>query len=530
MKPMTRPSSLGIAFNGTHLAPHLPRDRDEPAGEQSRTTGRPRVRRSTVVATAVAVWAAAVVAASPVGPQPTSTQDDCTQLVSLWTSGDWDGVLTAVDSRVANGDDANGSGDRRELVRVWALASLGRLAEARTLLDRLPMQTMQTSSMAAGECPLDGLERSAVERRLDLLDRQDAGPLGVADELLLLASGLVLPSETSAALLLIDEALRIDPDSGAASAMRRDAIRRRVASLAPSRKAPNAGGVGRIARSTYSAASRPGERLDLRLESGPVVELVWVPAGEITPAATGRRTRIEGHWMMRTEVTQNLWEAVMGPNPSRRTDRPDHPVDSVSWFDAVEFANELTRLVALEGHLDLDPEYDYSIRRVASNGIGIAEGEVRKRRTGLGFRLPTEAEWEYACRAGRDTRFAWGDDPADPSAAAWIAIDASPERGGTTSPVGPTRLAALANAWGLYDMHGNVWEWCWDVREGPDHRGSHDAMAPRVVRGGSAPNPVRMLAADRQAWSSPEFTSRFGGFRLCLPGDAIARSGKEVRP
>jgi formylglycine-generating enzyme required for sulfatase activity len=147
-----------------------------------------------------------------------------------------------------------------------------------------------------------------------------------------------------------------------------------------------------------------------------------------------------------TEVTQAQHEAVMGMNPSQFKG-PTNPVESVSWEDVVEFCRKLSE---------------------------------KTRRT---VRLPTEAEWEYACRAGSKTRFSFGDSDSVLGEYAWWGRSNS---GGKTHPVGQKR----PNAWGLYDMHGNVWEWCAD-RYGPyssetsvDPQGATSGGL-RVMRGGS---------------------------------------------
>lgn len=155
-----------------------------------------------------------------------------------------------------------------------------------------------------------------------------------------------------------------------------------------------------------------------------------------------------GFWIGATEVSQALYAEVVGTNPSRWV-APGHPVESVTWFDCVHFCN----LLSLQ----------HGFRPV----YGITGDSVDWDPAADGYRLPTEAEWEYACRAGTGGVYGFGDDPGrlhlfgnycDRSCeCAWR--DTTAQDGYFhTAPVG----SFLPNAWGLHDMHGNVWEWCWD--------------------------------------------------------------------
>jgi len=181
------------------------------------------------------------------------------------------------------------------------------------------------------------------------------------------------------------------------------------------------------------------------------------------------------------EVTQAQYEAVMGNNPShfsangggkdrvagQSTDR--YPVENVSWLDAIQFSNKLSEMEGRKPFYEIDGK---DIRVPDWNGQG--------------YRLPTEAEWEYACRANASTptRFSFGDNMAELGLYGWF----DGNSGQRTHSVSQKR----PNGFGLYDMHGNVFEWCWDwYGEGYYNQSAEDDLTGpaggslRVLRGGS---------------------------------------------
>ena len=205
-------------------------------------------------------------------------------------------------------------------------------------------------------------------------------------------------------------------------------------------------------------------------------------------------TLSRGFLMGKTPVTQALWEAVMGENPSYFSAcGTECPVEQVSWYDAVGFCNALSQAVGLA------PAYR------------IGEGEkpsVACDFAAPGYRLPSEAEWEYAARAGTRLRYAGGDTVDE---VGWY----SGNSGKKTHPV----AQKAPNAWGLYDMSGNVWEWVWDWYGAYASGVQQDPMgvstgAYRVVRGGSWLYSSAGLRVSDRYWFAPGYRFRLFGFRL----------------
>ena len=223
------------------------------------------------------------------------------------------------------------------------------------------------------------------------------------------------------------------------------------------------------------------------------IVFVWVPGGRYEMGCRPgtepcppdevpvHAVTVAGFWLSRTEITQGQWRRLMPTNPSSFKKGDDHPVDQVHWEDARAFLARLNH-------------------------------------TGHGhFRLPTEAEWEYACRAGH------ADDPycggGDPKAVAWYINDTIRAR--STMPV----AGKAANAFGLYDMSGNLWEWtedCWHESHAgapADGRARTDgACLSRVLRGGSWGNyPAQLRASERR--SDTDVKCPFIGLRLARDAD-----------
>jgi formylglycine-generating enzyme required for sulfatase activity len=227
--------------------------------------------------------------------------------------------------------------------------------------------------------------------------------------------------------------------------------------------------------------------LTVSLADGIKMDFVLIPAGTFTMGSEkGAAHEKPVHEVTITkpfylgvhEVSQAQWKALMGDSPSR----PSHftgdklPVEQVSWADCQNFAAKVKE----------------------------------KARKGMICRLPTEAEWEYACRAGSKTDYCFGDDPTKLSEYAWY--DANSEQ--KTHPVGRKK----PNAWGLYDVHGNVWEWCWDWMYLYEAKPAKDPVSPpygggRVLRGGAFTDVAGVLrSAERQA-NSPGARHLSYGFR-----------------
>jgi formylglycine-generating enzyme required for sulfatase activity len=194
------------------------------------------------------------------------------------------------------------------------------------------------------------------------------------------------------------------------------------------------------------------------------------------------------------QVTQGQYQEVMGKNWSRFKGSADLPVEKVTWFDAVEFCNKLSTREKRSPCYRIDGT---KVELVAGNG----------------YRLPTEAEWEYACRAGSTGEYPFDGDESGLGKYAWYDRNSDEK----THPVGQKE----PNAWGLYDMLGNVWEWCWDwydadyYKKSPteDPSGASSASC-RVIRGGCWSNVAWLCRPAIRSRDAPEIRDSYLGFRV----------------
>ncbi len=228
------------------------------------------------------------------------------------------------------------------------------------------------------------------------------------------------------------------------------------------------------------------------LPNGLTLEMVGLPAGQFLMGSPDsdrdardfekpqHPVKINSFAIGKYPVTQAQYQAVMGYNPSKFPNNPQNPVERISWNHAQAFCKKLSQI------------------------------------TGKTYRLPTEAEWEYACRAGTTTRFYFGDDANQLGDYAWY--DGNSQH--TTHPVGQKK----PNAFGLYDMHGNVWEWCEDnwhdnyigaPKDGSAWFINNDNRShPKRLRGGSWSNDPNFCRSAYRNGDFPDYDSLIIGFRV----------------
>jgi formylglycine-generating enzyme required for sulfatase activity len=233
---------------------------------------------------------------------------------------------------------------------------------------------------------------------------------------------------------------------------------------------------------------RAGEERDWQIAPGVKMAFCWIPSGDFVMGSHSSEkdresdekqvmvTLSKGFWLAKREVIQDQWQAVMGSNPSSFTYGGTFPVDGVSWNDAQEFIQKVNASVTLP--------------------------------IGWKLALPTEAQWEYACRAGESSQYSGGTINQE----AWH----DENSGDTTHNVGFHQ----PNAWGLHDMHGTVLEWCADwyadaLAGGSDPKGPASGDR-RVIRGSSWARPAADYRAAERGKNSPDLRHFLVGFRPAL--------------
>ena len=251
------------------------------------------------------------------------------------------------------------------------------------------------------------------------------------------------------------------------------------------------------AQEAGAPARKTGDTAVITLPGGATMEMIWCAPGKFTmgspPSEKGRfedETRHEvsitkGFWIGKYEVTQRQWESVMRSNPSRFRG-PDNPVENISWHDCDMFVRKANAVLG-----------------------GLA-------------RLPTEAEWEYACRAGSDKPVAGSGNLPD---MAWYDLNSNSH----THEVGRNK----PNAWGLHDMHGNVLEWCADWFSVPNG----DAVDPKgppsgsfkMLRGGCWFFYERDCRSAYRLKREPSLRNCIFGFRIaCSDGEAVKPKSQDA--
>ena len=234
--------------------------------------------------------------------------------------------------------------------------------------------------------------------------------------------------------------------------------------------------------------------ITLTLPGGIILEMIKIPAGSFLMGSAGwfnnshedpqHQVNLQEFYLGKYPVTQEQYQAIMGTNPSEFKDNPKNPVENAQWYLAYTFCQKLSE------------------------------------KTGKKYRLPSEAEWEYACRAGTQTRYYFGDNEKQLGEYAWFDKNSNSK----THPVGQKK----PNNWGLYDMSGNVWEWCKDpyrdsyvnkpenIKNNGNTAWSSSNISPRVLRGGSWCSNSGNCRSAYRSRSNADARISYYGFRLVL--------------
>ena len=218
-----------------------------------------------------------------------------------------------------------------------------------------------------------------------------------------------------------------------------------------------------------------------------------------------------------SEVTQELWQAVMGNNPSNFSSSPEsgeaqekRPVESVNWYECIAFCNELTKKVAELG----ESQCVYSVEgHIYGTADAVAKKVPEMDMSKKGFRLPTEAEWEWAAKGGTEYKWAGTNERSKLENYAWYRDNSNNQ----THEVKKKQ----PNGYGLYDMSGNVWEWCWDWYSSSTPTGGQDPTGAasgvnRVFRGGSWNRDADIAARAYRVYNDPDSRVYILGLRLVL--------------
>ncbi|MCL2808936.1 MAG: formylglycine-generating enzyme family protein [Treponema sp.] len=279
-------------------------------------------------------------------------------------------------------------------------------------------------------------------------------------------------------------------------------------------------------------------------DSPPDIDMVWIEGGTFLMGSPESETEhmeeawfnferprrqitLSGFYMSKYLITQEVYNKVMKINPSFHTAANGQvralgetdalrPVETVSWYEAIEFCNALSEMKGLKPFYIIDKTYGSDVNNNMEHDI--QKWLVTTDISANGYRLPTEAQWEYACRAGSSTMWFFGDNADVIGEYAWF----NGNEGDKTRQVGLKR----PNPWGLFDIHGNVWEWCYDWYAPYTGDNLTDPTGPnsgigRTSRGGAFMNESQHMRSAIRGSFFPSSTMYNIGFRVVLPKAAL---------